>query len=117
MEQHPLLETILFSGAILLIPEMWLLRPVLSIFGFGPSGPVEGRDKVIADMISVSLALPRYNRGLGAVPFLGRRSSWFARLQSAGMMFPRPPPGTGRKIVGSIGVGLGIAGSLFKGCG
>jgi hypothetical protein len=41
-EQHPmLLETILFSGAILLVPEIWFLRPILSIFGFGPYGPVK----------------------------------------------------------------------------
>ncbi|KIM79129.1 hypothetical protein PILCRDRAFT_823708 [Piloderma croceum F 1598] len=36
-EQHPiLLETLLFSGVIMFIPEVWALRPVLSIFGFGP---------------------------------------------------------------------------------
>jgi hypothetical protein len=41
------------------------------------------------------------------------KGSWFARLQSAGMKLP---PGTGRKIIGSIGLGLGIVGSLFKTC-
>ena len=26
----------------MLIPESWILRPFLSIFGFGPAGPVKG---------------------------------------------------------------------------
>lgn len=102
-EQHPiLLETLLFSGAILLIPEVWILRPVLSIFGFGPSGPVKGTSAAWAQ-----------RRFWGASVAQG---SWFARLQSAGMKFPIIPPGTGRKIIGSIGVGVGIVGSIFKSC-
>jgi len=102
-EQHPiLLETILFSGAILLVPEIWFLRPILSIFGFGPYGPVKRSSAAWAQ-----------RRFWGAAV---ARRSWFARLQSAGMKYPKLPPGTGRKVVGSIGVGLGIVGSLFKGC-
>ena len=44
VEQHPtILEIMLFSGAILLIPESWILRPLLTGFGFGPNGPIKGR--------------------------------------------------------------------------
>ncbi|THH16611.1 hypothetical protein EW146_g4062 [Bondarzewia mesenterica] len=43
IEEHPVLfETLLFSAAAALIPESWLLRPILSLFGFGPYGPVKG---------------------------------------------------------------------------
>lgn len=43
VERHPkLLETMLFSGAGLLLPEVWFLRPFLSMFGFGPYGPIKG---------------------------------------------------------------------------
>ena len=42
-EQHPqLLPTVTFSIAALLIPESWILRPFLSMFGFGPAGPIKG---------------------------------------------------------------------------
>jgi len=93
VEQHPvLLETLLFSGAILILPEMWFLRPILSIFGFGPSGPVKG-----------SSAAWMQRRFWGAAV---AKRSWFARLQSAGMT-----PGTGKKVIGSI---IGIIASLFK---
>lgn len=37
-----LLKTLLFTAASLIIPEFWLLRPLLSVFGFGPLGPVKG---------------------------------------------------------------------------
>jgi len=96
VEQHPvLLETLLFSGAILILPEIWFLRPILSIFGFGPSGPVKG-----------SSAAWMQRRFWGAAV---AKHSWFARLQSAGMTL-----GIGRKIVGAIGLGLGIIASFFK---
>lgn len=43
-EQHPvILETLLFAGVGMLIPESWILRPLLSLFGFGPYGPVKGQ--------------------------------------------------------------------------
>jgi hypothetical protein len=72
-EQHPiLLETLLFSGAILFIPEVWILRPVLSIFGFGPSGPVKGSYLYVLRLFFICLTfLSRYIRCLGATPFLG----------------------------------------------
>jgi len=71
-EQHPqLLTTLVFSVAALLIPESWILRPFLSLFGFGPAGPVKG---------SAATWLQRRFWG-GAV----RAGSWFSLLQAAGM--------------------------------
>jgi len=100
-EQHPiLLETLLFSGAIMCLPEMWLLRPFLGLFGFGPYGPVKG-----------SAAAWAQRRFWGAAVAKG---SWFAHLQSAAMKF-KIPPGSGKKIIGGIGLGVGVVGSLL-GC-
>jgi len=71
-EQHPkLLPILAFSVAVLLIPESWILRPFLSLFGFGPAGPVKG---------SVAAWLQR--RFWGAAVDAG---SWFSWLQAAGM--------------------------------
>lgn len=71
-EQHPiLLETLLFTAAGLIIPEYWLLRPLLSVFGFGPLGPAKG-----------SAAAWAQQRFWGAAV---NRGSWFAWLQRAGM--------------------------------
>jgi len=100
IELHPLLlDTIIFSGTVLLIPEAWLLRPFLSLAGFGPYGPVKG-----------SAAAWVQRRFWGAAV---AEKSWFSHLQSAGMKF-RVPPGLGKKIGAGIGLGLGIAGSLFR---
>ncbi|KAG6375252.1 hypothetical protein JVT61DRAFT_3468 [Boletus reticuloceps] len=42
-EQHPkLFPALAFSVVVLLIPESWILRPFLRVFGFGPYGPVKG---------------------------------------------------------------------------
>lgn len=42
-EQHPqLLPALAVSVAVMLIPESWILRPLLSMFGFGPEGPIKG---------------------------------------------------------------------------
>ncbi|KAG6375254.1 hypothetical protein JVT61DRAFT_3470 [Boletus reticuloceps] len=71
-EQHPkLFPALTFSVAVLLIPESWMLKPFLSVFGFGPAGPVEG---------SVAAWLQR--RFWGAAVEAG---SWFSWLQAAGM--------------------------------
>ncbi|KAF8128198.1 hypothetical protein EV363DRAFT_1341128 [Boletus edulis] len=71
-EQHPqLLPALAFSVAVMLIPESWILRPFLSVFGFGPAGPVKG---------SVAAWLQR--RFWGAAVEAG---SWFSWLQAAGM--------------------------------
>ncbi|KAI9460050.1 hypothetical protein HD554DRAFT_2134648 [Boletus coccyginus] len=71
-EQHPqLLPALTFSIAVLLIPESWILRPFLSLFGFGPAGPVKG-----------SAAAWMQRRFWGAAVEAG---SWFSWLQAAGM--------------------------------
>ncbi|KIJ61023.1 hypothetical protein HYDPIDRAFT_97461, partial [Hydnomerulius pinastri MD-312] len=72
IEQHPnLIATAVCSVAVLLIPEWWLLRPLFSMFGFGPGGPVKG---------SVAAWLQRRFWG-GTV----KSGSWFALLQEAAM--------------------------------
>jgi len=71
-EQHPqLLPTLAFSVAALLIPESWILRPFLSLFGFGPAGPVKG---------SAAAWLQSYFWGAAV-----EAGSWFSCLQAAGM--------------------------------
>ena len=43
VDKHPVLvETIIISAVCLLIPEGAFLRPILSAFGFGPTGPIKG---------------------------------------------------------------------------
>ena len=120
MEQHPvLLETLLFSASIMLIPEAWLLRPLLSLFGFGPYGPVKGENVPVSPgcansisdhcCLTGSLASWSQRRFWGAAVAKG---SWFAHLQSAGMKLGSP----WKKIAIGIGAGLGMIGS-FSGCG
>ncbi|KAN0100111.1 hypothetical protein V8E55_000095 [Tylopilus felleus] len=71
-EQHPaLLPVLLPIVATLLIPESWILRPFLKLFGFGPKGPVKGSPA----------AWLQSNFWGGAV----KADSWFSRLQAAGM--------------------------------
>ncbi|KAF8545927.1 hypothetical protein OG21DRAFT_1306960 [Imleria badia] len=71
-EQFPqLLPALTFSATILLIPESWILRPFLSLFGFGPSGPIKGLP---------AAWLQRYFWGAAV-----ESGSWFAWLQAAGM--------------------------------
>ena len=88
-EQHPqLLTTLVFSVATLLIPESWILRPFLSLLGFGPAGPIKGALKhqnhtFEAHVSAVGSAATWLQRRFwgGAV----RAGSWFALLQAAGM--------------------------------
>jgi hypothetical protein len=43
VEQHPELAITLSVAAIaMLLPELWLLRQVLRMFGFGAQGPIKG---------------------------------------------------------------------------
>ncbi|KAH0828908.1 hypothetical protein J3R83DRAFT_2327 [Lanmaoa asiatica] len=76
-EQHPqLLPAIAFSVVALLIPESWILRPFLSLLGFGPAGPVKG-----------SAAAWLQRRFWGVAVDAG---SWFSWLQKAGMgIYPK----------------------------
>ncbi|KAJ7126390.1 hypothetical protein C8R43DRAFT_1028814 [Mycena crocata] len=92
-EQHPdLLSGILFTVAVLLIPESWILRPVLSVFGFGPTGPVKGTTAAWAQSTFYGAAVSG--------------DSWFALLQWAGMTLRTPG------VVGWLG---GLFGSLAGG--
>ncbi|KAF8436031.1 hypothetical protein L210DRAFT_903573 [Boletus edulis BED1] len=71
-EQHPkLFPALAFSVVVLLIPESWILRPFLHMFGFGPYGPIKG-----------SFAAWLQSRFWGAAVAPG---SWFSWLQAAGM--------------------------------
>ncbi|KAF8517715.1 hypothetical protein BU17DRAFT_91581 [Hysterangium stoloniferum] len=96
IDNHPeLIEALLFAGAIFLIPEAWLLRPILGMLGFGPAGPIKG-----------SAAAWAQSRFFGAVV---EKGSWFSLLQQAGM----------KRTLGIIGKAIvpavGIIGS-FLGC-
>ncbi|EGO30117.1 hypothetical protein SERLADRAFT_358925 [Serpula lacrymans var. lacrymans S7.9] len=75
IEEHPVLfDVLVVTASIMLIPEGFILRPLLSLFGFGPYGPVKGR----------SAAAWCQRRFFGAVVTKG---SWFSLLQRAGMRF------------------------------
>ncbi|OJA18312.1 hypothetical protein AZE42_09346 [Rhizopogon vesiculosus] len=72
VEQHPdLAITLLVAAITMLLPELWLLRQVLRIFGFGPRGPIKG---------GVAAWLQRWLFG-PAVP----KGGWFATLQYLAM--------------------------------
>ncbi|KAJ7498570.1 hypothetical protein FB451DRAFT_1202324 [Mycena latifolia] len=101
-EQHPdLLEALLFTGAVLLIPDYWLLRPLLGLFGFGPTGPVKGTTASWAQRVFYGAAVSK--------------GSWFALLDKAAMTIKAP--GWWGWIGGTIGVGLGAIGAVFGSCG
>ncbi|KAF8161194.1 hypothetical protein B0H34DRAFT_796021 [Crassisporium funariophilum] len=87
IDNHPVIvTTLMISGALMILPEGFILRPLLQMFGFGPAGPVEG---------SVAAAAQRFFFG-AEVP----AGSWFGMLQRAGMKWS---PGLGRKILCWIG--------------
>ncbi|KAI0026854.1 hypothetical protein K488DRAFT_91768 [Vararia minispora EC-137] len=98
VEQHPVLaETFIIVGAALLgalIPEWFILRPLIRVFGFGPLGPVKGSPAAWAQ---------RYFWGAAVA-----EGSWFAALQRAGMI------GVGwltRVIGAGLGGLIGLAGT------
>ena len=39
------LPALVFSVVAMLVPESWILRPLLNVIGFGPAGPVKGASK------------------------------------------------------------------------
>lgn len=42
IDQHPdIVQAMLVTGAMLIIPESLILRPILGLFGFSRGGPVE----------------------------------------------------------------------------
>ena len=79
---------LVFSVAVLAIPESWILRPFVRMFGFGTGGPVKGTLKrqnhtfeTQVDAVGSAAAwMQRYFFG-AEVP----SGSWFAWLQAAGM--------------------------------
>ncbi|KAJ2928287.1 hypothetical protein H1R20_g8799, partial [Candolleomyces eurysporus] len=72
VDRHPeLVATIIITAVCLMIPEYFILRPILSLFGFGPTGPIKG-----------SLAAWMQRRFWGGAIASG---SWFAFFQRAGM--------------------------------
>jgi len=96
VEQHPVIFSALISSAVaMLIPESWILRPLLSVMGYGPYGPIKGSPAAWAQ-----------RRFWGATV---KKGSWFAILQKAGMK------GTSiRSIIGAIGGAIGgLFGKLF----
>ncbi|RXW22002.1 hypothetical protein EST38_g3840 [Candolleomyces aberdarensis] len=73
VDKHPkVFETIIITAVCLVIPESFILRPILSAFGFGPTGPIKG-----------SLAAWMQSRFWGGAVAKG---SWFAYFQRAGML-------------------------------
>ncbi|KAJ2930866.1 hypothetical protein H1R20_g6233, partial [Candolleomyces eurysporus] len=72
VDKHPeLTEVIVISAVCFLIPESFILRPILFVFGFGPAGPLKG-----------SLAAWFQSRFWGGAV---AKSSWFAYFQRAAM--------------------------------
>jgi len=102
VEQHPdLLSALLFTFAMMLIPEYFVLRPILGVFGFGPAGPVKGSAASWAQRVFYGAAV---NKG-----------SWFAYLDQAAMTLKAP--GTWGWLGGLFGA-IGLGGGLFaSGCG
>ncbi|KAH9905553.1 uncharacterized protein B0H18DRAFT_964845 [Fomitopsis serialis] len=98
-EQHPVLFKILIiSGIMLIIPESWFLRPLFRLFGMSPEGPVAGSTAAWAQRVFCGAYIPK--------------GSWFSHLQHAAMKSaPLMNPVT--TVVGSIMVGVGIAGEWF----
>jgi len=96
IDRHPVLvETIVISAVFLLIPQSWVLGPIMRVFGFGTRGPVRG---------SAAAWLQRFFWG-GSVA----KGSWFAALQQAGMV----GGGGAWKVIVAIGA---AAAFLVRGC-
>ncbi|EDR09058.1 uncharacterized protein LACBIDRAFT_326378 [Laccaria bicolor S238N-H82] len=77
------------SIALLLIPEIWFLGPLMGIFGSGPLGLVKGNETHLSACLAVSQfsALGSTAAWVQAELWGGaiQEGSWFATLQSAGM--------------------------------
>ncbi|OCH91521.1 hypothetical protein OBBRIDRAFT_834175 [Obba rivulosa] len=102
-EQLPvLLQILLFAGTILILPESSFLRPLLSVFGFGPSGPIRGSSAAWAQRTFFGAAV--------------KEGSWFSHLQRAGMT-TGSPSSWWKTILGGIGVGIGVGRGISGSCG
>lgn len=100
-DRHPVLvEVLLVTAAIMIIPEGIILRPLLRVFGFGPGGVVKGSGAAWAQRFFFREAIAE--------------GSWFASLQAAGMKWVAP--GLGKKIGIPIAIGGGILGSIGVWC-
>ncbi|KAJ3569852.1 hypothetical protein NP233_g4776 [Leucocoprinus birnbaumii] len=107
IDDHPkLLELVIFSASMLLLPEIQILRPIMSMFGFGPLGPIRGE-------------YPRTTAAWLQSRFWGgfvKSGSWFSILQRVGMTL------TGswiQRAVASLGLAaaLGlVANKIVRGC-
>ncbi|KAF8076827.1 hypothetical protein FPV67DRAFT_1472795 [Lyophyllum atratum] len=91
IDDHPIIFAIIEFGGFLLVPESWLLRPILGLFGFGSRGISKG---------SAAASLQRIFWG-GAV----RKGSWFAMLQSMGAKIATSYSNAFKMLAGWIGLG------------
>jgi len=71
INNHPKAFSLFSSAIISMIPESFILRPILKFFGFGIRGPAKG---------SIAAAAQRFFFGAN-VP----KGSWFAWLQKGEM--------------------------------
>jgi hypothetical protein len=93
VDKHPqLVETIIISAVCLMIPEGFILRPILSALGFGPTGPIKGMPSAI---VTRTWFVGLTGRFLGSLAAWMQRTiwgaavekgSWFAFFQRAGML-------------------------------
>ena len=115
MEQHPFIfETLLFAGVGMLFPGSWFLRPLLSLFGFGPRGPVRGQSALHVSLVNIcKLDTSTGSAAAWAQSVFFGAGSWFATLQRAAMK--AVPPHVGTAIVGGVLTGIGAIGKIFQG--
>jgi hypothetical protein len=101
----------------ILVPEAWILRPLLSVMGYGLYGPVKGT-QAIDDYRWAGLTcdgFPGTPAAWAQFQFWGaavKKGSWFAILQKAGM---KGVSSSIRPVMGAIGGTIGaLYGKLFR---
>jgi len=95
IQENPVLfNTLISCVAGMVIPEAWILRPLLSVLGYGLYGPIKGSPAAWAQLQFWGAAV--------------EKGSWFAILQRAGM---KGVSSSIRPIMGVIG---GTMGALFR---
>ena len=101
------------SIAGMVIPQAWILRPLLSVLGYGLYGPIKGRQS-IDNYRRTGLSydgFPGSPAAWAQLQFWGaavQKGSWFAILQRAGMK------GVSSSIRPMMGVIGGTVGALFR---